>query len=575
MKSTYISRPIHLMDVPVPKKPSLKFDYNFFMKDERVSELPTTLSKSILSLSPREIAAKIPRLVRVSWQKVRFDPKRSVEIDITQPFISKNSDEIADEASILNDTTMLYFQDFDHRNRIGERLEASARLRGILSGSATDVAARLNAVTEDTTDGDLIQKYLGIASQSRSLFIQGDSLVEPVDASAVEQLAIIVDNEYLVNGSREAPSSPVGSAATAVRRNTKLISSKQKPRRSKFPTEDELELELGSIEDVGVESAGSVFKVEHLGYVIERYEITQNDAVTNKRSIYIRSPRISNYIDTQVKYGTQYVYSVRTLAAFYVITVSDNGKLQRSRFLVSSRPSTFSAVRTEEYIPPLPPSDVNFRWDYQRAALQIDWAFPTNPQRDIKGWQIFRRASTNEPFSLIAQLDFDDSVVRTPSAEVIDPSLVRRFRTSTSFFIEPEFTKDSKFIYAICSIDAHSLTSNYSMQFEVSFDRIRNRLVKNLISNSGAPKQYPNTFLKQELSLDSVMSSNAQRVRLYFDPEYLQVVDSLDRDLKLLKTRDGNGLYRFMLLNTDRQLQANLDVTIDDLRNLRIDNGTK
>lgn len=574
MKSTYISRPIHLLDVPTPSKPRLKFEYNFFQSDERVSEVPPRLGRGVAGLSPREVSTKIPRLIRVSWSKVRFDPARSVEVDITPEFISKNSGEIADESSILNDTTLLYFQDFDHLNRIGERFEASARMRGVLSGSSTDVAARLNDATVDTTDGNIIQRYLSVASQSRSLFIQGDVLVEPVDASAAEQLAIIVDNDYIVSSSREVYMSPVGSAAAAVRRNSRVISKRLNPRKSKFPIEDELELELASVSDEQVNSPGSVSKIEHLGYIIERYEILPNDSVGNKKTIFIRSPKVSNYLDLEVKYGTQYVYSVRSLASFYVINASDRGGLQRSRFLVSSRPSTFASVRTEEYIPPAPPADLNFHWDFQRAALQIDWSFPTNPQRDIKGWQVFRRSSTNEPFSLIAYLDFDDSVIRTPQSEIIDASLVTRFKSSTTFHIEHEFNKDSNYIYAVCSVDAHGMTSNYSSQFRVTFDRIKNRLIKSLISSGGAPKQYPNTFLKAELSLDSVKSSKSQRVRVYFDPEYLQVTDSLGRDMKFLKTRDRNGLYRFMFLNTDRQTQANVDITLDDLRNLRLDGSS-
>jgi len=571
MKPTYISRPIHLLDVPTPSKPNLKFQYNFFEANERVSEIPPRLSRSITSLSPREIAIKIPRLMYVSWPKVSFDPKRSIEVDIPPEFIRKNSDDIADESSILNDSTLLYFQDFDHLNRIGERFEASARMRGILSGSSTDIAARLNSVTSDSSDGDIIQRYLSIASQSRAVFIQGDNLVEPVDASASEQLAIIIDNDYIVSNSREAYISPVGSAATAVRRNSRSISRRLNSRKSKFPIDEELELELASISDQIVNSPGSVSKIEHLGYIVERYEMLPGDVIGNKKTIFIRSPRVNSYLDPEIKYGTQYVYSIRTLASFYVITASDSGGLQRSRFLVSSRPSTFSAARTEEYIPPAPPADLNFYWDFQQASLQINWSFPTNPQLDIKGWQIFRRSSIDEPFSLIAYLDFDDSVIRTPPTETMDASLITKFKSSTTFYIESEFNKDSNYIYAVCSVDAHGMTSNYSSQFRVTFDRVKNRLIKSLISSAGAPKQYPNTFLKAELSLDSVKSSGSQRVRVYFDPEYLQVTDSAGRDMKLLKTGDRNGLYRLMFLNTDRQAQANVDIKIDDLRDLRLD----
>jgi hypothetical protein len=229
---------------------------------------------------------------------------------------------------------------------------------------------------------------------------------------------------------------------------------------------------------------------------------------------------------------------------------------------------------TEEYVPPPAPADLNFYWDYQRAALQINWAFPSNPQRDIKGWQVFRRKSISDPFELIVQLDFDDSVIKTPSAETIDRSLIKKFNSSVTFYVEPEFNKDSDFIYAVCSMDAHGMTSNYSSQFRVRFDRLQNRLIKHLISESGAAKQYPNTYLKAELSLDSVKSTKIEKMRIFFDPEYLVVKDRNHRDLKFLKTDARNGLYRFSLLNTDRQLQTNFDVFLKDLRNLRQDGSS-
>lgn len=568
MKSSYISRPIHFIDAPVPKKPIVKFEYNFFEADERTSE-GSSSQQLIMSLNPRELAIKVPRLNRLSWNQVVFDRKRSIQREVARDFLTDNAEEIADESAILNDTTILYFQDFDHLNRIGERFEASARMRGVLSGSSTDVAAKLNTVTSITTDGDLIQRYLSIASQSRSLFLRDGLMVEPADASSADQLTMVVDNNYLINSTREASMSPVGSAADSIRSNSKTISRSLRRRSQLYANDEEIELELGSVEDCDVSSPGTVRPVEHIGYMIERFEVADGDRIENKKRIFIPSPRITNYLDASIKYGIQYVYSVRTVIAFYATTADESGTLKSSKFLVSSRPSTFSSVITEERIPPPPPADLNFRWDYQLSTMQIQWAFPSNPQRDIKGWQIFRRASVNEPFSLIAQLEFDDSTVKTPPIETVDRSLIKIYNSPITFFTDQEFNKNSNYIYAVCSKDAHGLTSNYGMQFRVSFDRLQNRLIKTLISGSNAPKQYPNMYLRAELSLDSVKSSGAQRVRIYFDPEYLKVTNKEGRDLKFLKTKDANGIYRFMLLNTDRQLQANVDIAVEDLRNLR------
>ena len=571
MKPTYTSRPINTVDMPVPVKPQLTFHYNFFESNERVNDTPPKLSRPLTALTPKELARKIPRYVSINWAKVHFDKKRSVE-QVSQPqFLELNKDIITDESKILTDSSMLYFQDFDYLNRIGERFEASARMRGILSGSSTDIAAKLNVATSKSSDGDVIQRHLSIASQNRSLFISNDMLIEPANASAADQLAIIIDSDYASNASRDASSSPVISSAAVIRQNSKMMTARLKKRSSKMPSEEELELELDSIEDVPVSANPGASKVQHLGYIIDRYEINTGDVIKKGKSIYISSPNIGSYIDASIKYGIQYVYSIRTVAAFFVTTVRDSGDLQTSRFLIASRPSTFSSVLTEEYIPPPPPADINFYWDYQRASLQVNWAFPTNPQLDIKKWQVFRRKSINEPFSLVAQLDFDDSVIKTPPKEIVDRSLIKLFKSSITFFIDPAFDKDSNFIYAVCSCDAHGMTSNYSSQYQVSFDRIKNKLKKIMISPLGAAKQYPNTYLKAELSLDSVKSANSEKMRIYFDPEYLRVNNRDGRDLHFLKSDARGGVYRFMLLNTDRQLQANIDISIKDLRSLRLD----
>ena len=195
MKPTYTSRPINTVDMPVPVKPRLAFYYNFFESNERVNDTPPKLSRPLTALTPKELARKIPRYVSINWAKVHFDKKRSVEQASQPQFLELNKDIITDESKILTDSSMLYFQDFDHLNRIGERFEASARVRGILSGSSTDIAAKLNVATSKSSDGDVIQRHLSIASQNRSLFISNDMLIEPANASAADQLAIIIDSD--------------------------------------------------------------------------------------------------------------------------------------------------------------------------------------------------------------------------------------------------------------------------------------------------------------------------------------------------------------------------------------------
>jgi hypothetical protein len=97
-------------------------------------------------------------------------------------------------------------------------------------------------------------------------------------------------------------------------------------RKNKLPLESEMELELESVSDFKSGPRSNVGRVEHLGYMVERFAVSSNDRVVQKRRFFVASPKITSYIDTEVKYGVQYLYSVRNLAAFYVNTVRDNGE---------------------------------------------------------------------------------------------------------------------------------------------------------------------------------------------------------------------------------------------------------
>jgi hypothetical protein len=104
----------------------------------------------------------------------------------------------------------------------------------------------------------------------------------------------------------------------------------------------------------------------------------------------------------------------------------------------------------------------------------------------------------------------------------------------------------------------------------VRFDKYKNKLVKELISPSGAPKQYPNTYINAELTLDSVKSSGSSKIKIYFDPEYLVVTDNRRSDSNFLKT-SASGFYQIQLINVDRQKQSEIIVSINDPTNYVVD----
>ena len=283
-----------------------------------------------------------------------------------------------------------------------------------------------------------------------------------------------------------------------------------------------------------------------------------------------------------MRYGAKYEYSIRSIALVQIQSIDEEtGQIYSISCLISSKPSSFKVVSCLEFDPPPPPADFTFVWDYQKNDLVLMWSFPVVPTRDIKRFQIFRRSSVNDPFTLLSEYDFDDSVIKTPRSETPRLSRVIRMTTPKTTYIDPEFTKDSTYIYSLCCVDSHDFTSNYSEQFVMSFDRFKNKLVKRLLSPAGAPKPYPNFYLREgvdsdvgttNLTVDSIKVSGHDKMTIFFDPEYLSIVreDNVgnESDLGLLTTEIEGGKYKMQFINTDRQVGKVLNISVEDLRTI-------
>lgn len=347
-----------------------------------------------------------------------------------------------------------------------------------------------------------------------------------------------------------------------------------------------------------------------IGHVIEKFKISSEDGGKRPIESFLflndygfmgsseRNPRIK-FNDTKVRYGEKYSYRSRYL---YCVRFFDSHPTSKNHnhiksFLVLSRESEESIVACEEFVPPPPPTVIKYRFNYtEDKGMILSWQIPNNPQSDIVKYQIFRRESVLEPFELIRQIDFDKSSIRTPSREIVRGDLVSFASFHTNIYEDTEFTRADKYIYAICSVDAHGLTSNYSPQIEVSFDADRNKIVKKTISNNPTPKQYPNLYINStdsgfessaRITHDVMKISNYDKIRVYFDPEAIFVKSeqgNIEKDRQLIAfhdefdqdksddnklsfdkskysrfTTEGNrGLYKFSMINLDRQLSKTL-----------------
>lgn len=313
--------------------------------------------------------------------------------------------------------------------------------------------------------------------------------------------------------------------------------------------------------------------VVHIGYLIQKTEIIGDR--TRLMDPIIRGPKATNFVDINVAYGATYVYKVRSLFLVEYDCVTASEQIIRASFVIGSQGAD-KIVACLENDAPKPPQSVKFKYDHKEKGLNISWEFPPNPQGDIKGFQVFRRKSINEPFTMIMEYDFDNSVVKIPRAEKASESSYKKLIDSNGLhyvmtnFIDEEFNKKSEFIYAVGCFDAHSLVSNFSAQFKVRYNNKKRKVDVSLVSRQKAPRPYPNLFLEEDVMQDALKVSGKNRMTVYFDPEYYKIFSYRDPDnptnMKLINTTTEEIVtHKIHLVNTDLQKSQLLDIVVKDV----------
>jgi len=558
-----VSRPFHVADIPIPQGLKLQFIYNFFESNEKITRG--------LAFSDLRNGEPYPRAFKITWSTLGLsnfvgsnvdirtneeDSLSTQQQELLNSIVSAPIEEVNDASVLTQGSTTAFVQDYNFDSRIARRMSESAMLRGHTTGSTADTAQILKSILGESFNQD----WLNTPGTSTVSYNDLERRTVSLDSdSNDEMLQLLIDNERARAAFKEFQGSTAARASYDAFNSLRSFYAKT----SDSPTEEDVNPTVSGVSDK--ESNSRSTRPVLLGYMVEKFASDAPDPTTPEKFVVPRGT--SSYLDTAVRYGQTYSYRVRTIAAIYAETeISDSAEVGLCLLPFLSDPSRSVTLTAEESVPPPAPADFNLHWNYQDSTLQIIWSFPNNPQRDIKYWQVFRRSSINEPYSLIRMIDFDDSVERTPFPETIDNSLISKFQGPVNYYVDPEFNKDSDYIYTMCSVDAHGQSSNYGIQFRVRFDKYRNKLIKELISPSGASKQYPNTYLNAELTLDSVKSSGSTKMRVYFDPEYLAVTNSDKRDQGFLRI-SNSAIYQIQLINIDRQKQSSISISISDPTN--------
>lgn len=608
LDSSYPSAPVTYVDVPEVRHFEARFVYNFFVPDESVTDVGINIDPTDADVETK-FERSIPRAVQFKLTPVRVEPRgrayaneflgptaadRFPHTDITEnlgfvrmehdltdtPFVGVRFQDDNIDRKLYQVTSASVARRIDRHNRnvgnqfnlIASKLDSALKRRNM---SLLD-AAKLLSAGQGTVEGRTIVRALNQLREVNARFIDEDTQERTIEERFARVRNVGVDVQINSKFAHRALSSvvedPISMFADEVAPVLGTLRSEReralKVHDAGTISEGEYETFADPIRTRRIDVASFNARRRIVGYIIDKQEVLQDGTVVPRDPVILQGRNVTHAVDVDIAYGRRYVYSVRSVAEIeFVATVDDDDELVAATVLISSKPTAQRTVDTSEDVPPPPPADFNVDWDRTEEAARITWAFPPNPQRDIKRFQLFRRTSIHEPFELIREFDFDDSVVRADSGESPSPELVHRTSSPVTFFIDHDFNRASKFIYTVACIDAHGLTSNYAVQLEARFDPARNDIVKRLVSSSGAPKPYPNMYVTQEDALVDVMRTSGRRqLDVYFDPEYLDVHTEEGRSLDLLAFEDSDGQYRMQFVNIDLQQGADLDILVKDRR---------
>lgn len=605
MTISLMSKPVAIVDTPGEIEDlKVDFKYNFFSPDESINEnfSNTPLISTILDgnsnvtlqniIRERKYERYIPRYINLSWTPYTSGLGERPDL-IDKISIARNLNKVLSEEKISGKHfTSVIFKDNGVDGKIDfsikRAMEEVLKSQGIkdvttLQNSPLDLVKILNRYTGQEIKGNFLAesfinlRKLGIEFLDQtSLNVTAKKLSNRLLQLKIKSAMNNMFIETTLNSATQETDNIFGDETYALLPVAKNIQESTIAERPSYNVSyDDYVIDvLGDYIEIEDNSNLFPFEFQLIGYIITKTEYPSNRQPIIKAPIVIESPTIGNYTDLNVKYGSKYGYSIRSVFMVKLPAIDEDTKRPiAATFLISSEDSAEQYVECIETRPPNPPTDFTITWDYKVNNPRLTWSFPVDSQRDVKYFQVFKRKSIEEPFELIKMYAFNDSMTPLAVNQLpefnVDQRVVEELRNSDgtatpkSLFLDKDFTKESTAIYTVAAIDAHGLTSNYTLQIEVSFDKFKNKIITKLISVAGAPKAYPNFFLQRDTFVDSIRTNGSTKLSIYFNPEYLKVFDREGNDLRLIKT-DGDATYKLQMINVDLQKDGIIDIKVNN-----------
>jgi len=595
-------------DVPEPQFFDGKFVYNYFMKDERVTPNVYSDTSRVLLHSPRsgpkvpsrKIVLEFTALNNVTNLAESYSSKDGgspVLLTRTESerekHLKNEANKILSEAGVQSErTTFVATQDDDLAAELQTIVDAELLLQKATERSLSPLEAVLkyNSITSDRISASDILETTDVESSTNLTYYDPatgeDISVQKQGGVSAYAIGGFYNKKFIydiLSAAENTPFSPLWGTISEIlseANRTQIeavavldsnVASMSDYEYTVYPIDEEVDLVDGSYPNA----------VEICGYLIEKYEVQTDGTEKLIKIIPIAGISKTTFDDEGIIYGKTYKYSIKTV--FYLSSVSSggvpSGTVKYVTYLISSRGSPYIEVLCEEIVPPPPPENIQFYLSSEQELI-LFWSMPYNTQDDIKRFQIFRRSSLEDPYTIIKELDFDDSEILTSRAEFIPDYSKTASDYPKLDYTDCEFEFDTVYYYALCSVDAHDLSSSYSSQFKVSYNRVEGKMDTDLIAFAGSPKAYPNFTLKSTLTVDCIKDSGHSKMKIYFDPECIILngaAETVEGGLTLtgtsyrtqenyIETNSGTytgipkPMYKLQIINLDRQQDQKVDI---------------
>ena len=585
---TFASLPAIVAGLKNAEVISSKFVYNYFTTDERINEEFSTFPEDGVTDQAAYTSRirKAPRYVKIDFSAPNYD-NRSLGLPLltqriangekiifeTAPFNSNFSaievaDTLVDNRSYLIASTSLQFEEVPEPAGYVFTPPAAASTttaspKSLIFNSLGNIQssgyryARTDVREEVKSQflNDVRAFWTGMSINNLFIFDVTNQVIKDQKTIFADEVAAILDRASEIQQQSRSSSTPLKIFSDAYDYS--------------IPADQVKLLDANTFENVPETS------YQLVGYVAQKFS-QQIDGTLKIYDDLIfnvdKNDIEKSLIDVGVRYGGIYSYQVRAVynVNTYVAAQDVAGRavgIAEVNMLFATAGSNVD-VDCVETVPPRAPEDLYFKLE-NNGNLFIGWRFPLNPQRDIKKFQIFRRKSVFDPFEIIGELDFDDSFSPVISTEGIPVEKIFKKRYPSTFFVDKDFNVNSKFIYAIVSVDAHGLSSGYSAQLEVSVNLYTEALVVKPVSRPEAPKPYPNLKLLVDFFPDLIKDSGHNKMTVYFNPSYTDLIDNNGNNINVIAYGQSAPTYKIQVLETNLAQDQVINITMTNNKIVR------